>query len=79
MRHQKGVGDGFVGDWGLGYNTLADAEILDIDVNSLSNCGFCFLWVINSKLQFGFECLNKWGYTYVDKVIAQPEKLAETI
>ena len=35
---------------------------------SLSDKGFCFLWVINSQLQFGFECLNRWGYTYADRV-----------
>ena len=55
-------------DWALDYNTLSDEEIMDINVSSLSSCGFCFLWVINSKIQMGFECLNKWGFTFIDKV-----------
>ena len=52
----------------LEYNTLSNEEIIDIDVGCLSSAGFCFLWIINSQIPFGFECLNKWGYTYVDKV-----------
>ena len=52
----------------LEYNTLSNEEIIDIDVGSLSSSGFCFLWVINSLIPFGFECLNRWGYTFVDKV-----------
>jgi N6-adenosine-specific RNA methylase IME4 len=41
---------------------------MDLDVGFLSDRGFIFLWCINSQLQAGFECLNKWGYTYVDRV-----------
>src|SRR6185312_17142532 len=53
-------------------------EIIDLNVESLSDCGiiflnkflgFCFLWVLNSTLQFGIQCLNKWGYMFVDKVV----------
>ncbi len=54
----------------LSYNTLSNEEIIDIDVGALSDKGFIFLWVINSQLEFGFECLKKWGYTYVDRVRA---------
>eukprot|EP01090_Pellita_catalonica_P007570 TRINITY_DN1815_c0_g1_i2.p1 TRINITY_DN1815_c0_g1~~TRINITY_DN1815_c0_g1_i2.p1 ORF type:complete len:318 (+),score=43.10 TRINITY_DN1815_c0_g1_i2:1-954(+) len=50
------------------YNTLSNEEIIDLDVGALSDAGFCFLWVINSQFEFGFECLRKWGYTYVDSV-----------
>ena len=52
----------------LEYNTLSNAEIIDIDVESLSDHGFLFLWVVNSAVQFGIECMNKWGYTYIDRV-----------
>jgi mRNA (2'-O-methyladenosine-N6-)-methyltransferase len=52
----------------LDYGTLGNEEIRDMDIGSLSDRGFCFLWVINSQLQFGLECLNHWGYTYVDRV-----------
>jgi N6-adenosine-specific RNA methylase IME4 len=34
----------------------------------LLNLRFCFLWVLNSTLQFGLQCLNKWGYSFVDKI-----------
>lgn len=52
----------------LEFNTLSTEEIVDINVGCLSDCGFCFLWVIKSQIPFGFECLNRWGYTFVDMV-----------
>lgn len=52
----------------LEYNTLSNQEIIDIDVGCLSDSGFLFMWIINSQLQFAFECMNKWGYTYADKI-----------
>ena len=30
--------------------------------------GFCFLWVLNSLLDKGYECLNNWGYDVVDQI-----------
>lgn len=48
---------------------MSNEEIIDINVESLSESGFCFLWVMNSQLQFGLTCLNKWGYTYVDRIV----------
>jgi hypothetical protein len=56
------------GKWGLSYGTMSNDEIIDIDVGCLSDKGFIFLWVINSQIEFGFKCLQKWGYTYVDRV-----------
>jgi N6-adenosine-specific RNA methylase IME4 len=53
----------------LNYNTLSNEEIIDLNVECLSESGFCFLWVTNAQLQFGLTCLNKWGYTYVDKIV----------
>jgi len=53
----------------LEYNTLSVEEIMDIDVGVLSDRGFIFLWTINSQLQAAFECLNKWGYTYLDRIL----------
>lgn len=52
----------------LSYDTLAKEEIMDLEVGTLSDRGFIFLWTINSQLQAAFECLNKWGYTYIDKL-----------
>jgi mRNA (2'-O-methyladenosine-N6-)-methyltransferase len=37
-----------------------------IRVDLLSKKGFCFLWVLNSIMDIGFQCLNKWGYEYVE-------------
>lgn len=49
---------------------MSNDEIIDIDVGCLSDKGFIFLWVINSQIEFGFKCLEKWGYTYVDRVLS---------
>ncbi len=64
------------GKWGLSYGTMSNDEIIDIDVGCLSDKGFIFLWVINSQIEFGFKCLQKWGYTYVDRVHPLPPSLA---
>lgn len=53
----------------LDYNTLSNNEILSIPVDKLSRKGFFFLWVLNSLLDVGYECLNKWGYEVVDQII----------
>lgn len=53
----------------LEYNTLSNHEILSMKVEKLSVKGFCFLWVLNSLLDFGFQCLNKWGYDVVDQIV----------
>lgn len=53
----------------LDYQTMSNEEIIDLNVESLAEAGFCFLWVMNSQLQFGLSCLNKWGYHYVDKIV----------
>eukprot|EP01117_Protostelium_nocturnum_P008242 TRINITY_DN2941_c0_g1_i1.p1 TRINITY_DN2941_c0_g1~~TRINITY_DN2941_c0_g1_i1.p1 ORF type:complete len:733 (-),score=238.28 TRINITY_DN2941_c0_g1_i1:169-2367(-) len=53
----------------LSYQTLGNHEILDIDVGCLSTSGFCFLWAINGQIPLAFECLSRWGYTYVDKIV----------
>jgi mRNA (2'-O-methyladenosine-N6-)-methyltransferase len=50
------------------YNTMSNEEIMDLDVGNLSERGFIFLWTINSQLQTAFECLNRWGYTFVDRI-----------
>ena len=52
----------------LDYNTLSNHEILSIPVEKLSNSGFFFLWVLNSLLDVGYACLNKWGYEVVDQI-----------
>ena len=50
----------------LEYSTMSNKEIINIPVEVLSNKGFCFLWVLNSQMHIGYECMNKWGYEVVD-------------
>jgi mRNA (2'-O-methyladenosine-N6-)-methyltransferase len=52
----------------LEYNTMSNNEIISIPVEKLSKKGFCFLWVLNSLMNVGYECLNKWGYDVVDQI-----------
>ena len=54
--------------WGVNYDTLSNQEILDIPVECLASRGLCFLWVVSSQLSAGLECLQKWGYDYIDKI-----------
>jgi mRNA m6A methyltransferase catalytic subunit len=37
-------------------------------VEDLSNSGFCFLWILNSQMEIGYSCMNKWGYEVVDHI-----------
>lgn len=53
----------------LNYNTLSNEEIIDIDVGVLSDSGLIFLWTINSQMEFAFDCLERWGYKYLDRII----------
>lgn len=69
----------YIGKWVLSYGTLSNDEIIDIDVGCLSDKGFIFLWVINSQIEFGFKCLQKWGYTYVDRVRLLPIMLKHQV
>ena len=47
---------------------MSNAEIMNIPVEVLSRKGFCFLWILNSQLHIGYECMNKWGYEVVDQL-----------
>jgi hypothetical protein len=51
------------------YQTLSDTEIKGVPVQQISKTGFLFLWIPSSKLEIGLDCLNSWGYTYVDRVM----------
>lgn len=50
----------------LDYSTMSNQEIINIQVEDLSNKGFCFLWILNSQMNIGYECMNKWGYDVID-------------
>jgi len=51
------------------YNTMCNQDILNLQIESLSDSGFCFLWVLNSILDLGYKCLKKWGYEVVDQLV----------
>ena len=50
-------------------NTLTDDEIKSLNIEKATKRGFLFMWVPSTKLDIGMECLDKWGYSYVDRVI----------
>ena len=49
----------------LGYNQLNDSAIEELPVQTLSQNGFIFIWVINAKYSKAFELMKKWGYQSV--------------
>ena len=50
------------------YKTLKNEEIYNIDISSISDHGFLFMWVPTHLLEFGLSCFSHWGYLYVDRV-----------
>lgn len=58
-----------VDQFNLEYNTLSNDEIINMRVEELSRKGFCFLWILNSQLDFAQKCMQKWGYDVVDQII----------
>lgn len=61
------VGDSKLSGYGaeLRYELMTNDEILLLPIKDFSNidCAL-FLWVVNSKLDFGIEVLKKWGFKY---------------
>ena len=53
----------------LNYNTLTNEEIIDLPLEGLSQRGLLFLWVINSQLTAGLECMRRWGYHYANQIV----------
>ena len=47
---------------------MSNQEIINIPVETLAVKGFCFLWILNSQMHIGYECMNKWGYEVVDQL-----------
>ncbi len=52
----------------LNYSTMSNHEIMNIPVETLSRKGFCFLWILNSQMDVGYQCMEKWGYQVVDQI-----------
>jgi len=49
----------------LRYNLMTDKELLELPIKDYidDNCAL-FLWVVNSRLDFGIEVLKHWGLSY---------------
>lgn len=47
------------------YETMTDDEILAMPVGHLlAGDGAAFVWTVDPKLDFAFECIKKWGLVY---------------
>ncbi|UJR28833.1 hypothetical protein I4U23_010057 [Adineta vaga] len=53
----------------LPYGTMADEEMRKLDIPSLQDEGYLFLWVTGRAMELGRECLRIWGYQRCDEVI----------
>ena len=49
----------------LRYPLLKDEDLLNFPIQNIldNNCAL-FLWVVNSRLDFGIELLKNWGFKY---------------
>jgi len=49
----------------LRYNLMSDETLLELPIDKIcaENC-VLFLWVVNSRLDFGIEVLKRWGFQY---------------
>ncbi|KAL7668025.1 hypothetical protein ACOME3_008743 [Neoechinorhynchus agilis] len=52
----------------LPYGTMADDEMWALNIPSLQDEGYIFLWVTGRAMERGRECLKIWGYTRVDEI-----------
>ncbi|ESO04559.1 hypothetical protein HELRODRAFT_121421, partial [Helobdella robusta] len=53
----------------LPYGTMPDDVMKKLDVSSLQDDGYIFLWVTGRAMELGRECLTLWGYEKVDELI----------
>lgn len=53
----------------LPYGTMADEEMKKLDIPSLQDDGYIFLWVTGRAMELGRECLKEWNYERVDELI----------
>ncbi|CAF1455046.1 unnamed protein product [Adineta ricciae] len=53
----------------LPYGTMADEEMRKLDIPSLQDDGYIFLWVTGRAMELGRECLRIWGYQRCDEII----------
>ncbi|CAD5113297.1 DgyrCDS2475 [Dimorphilus gyrociliatus] len=53
----------------LPYGTMSDEEMRTLDVPTLQDDGYIFLWVTGRAMELGRECLKVWGYERCDELI----------
>ena len=56
----------------LPYGTMADDEMRRMNVQVLQDDGVIFLWVTGRAMELGRECLDIWGYRFVQVTSALP-------
>jgi len=53
----------------LPYGTMSDDEMRRMNVQVLQDDGVIFLWVTGRAMELGRECLDIWGYTFVQELL----------
>jgi mRNA (2'-O-methyladenosine-N6-)-methyltransferase len=53
----------------LPYGTMEDDEMRKLNIPSLQDSGYIFLWVTGRAMELGRECLKIWGYDRCDEII----------
>merc|ERR1719375_1261217 len=53
----------------LPYGTLTDDEVRNLKVGDIHTDGVIFLWVTGRAMELGRECLDIWGYRFVQEII----------
>ena len=49
--------------------TMSDEEMRRVDVQVLQDDGVIFLWVTGRAMELGRECLEIWGYRFVQELL----------
>ncbi len=53
----------------LPYGTMADDEMLEMNIQCLQDDGVLLLWVTGRAMELGRTCLDKWGYECVGEIL----------
>jgi N6-adenosine-specific RNA methylase IME4 len=53
----------------LSYGTLTDDEMRNLDVGSIHESGFVFLWATTRTLEVARDCLRLWGYVRTTDIV----------
>ncbi|XP_067931738.1 N6-adenosine-methyltransferase subunit METTL3-like [Watersipora subatra] len=53
----------------LPYGTMSDEEMRSLNIPTLQDDGYIFLWVTGRAMELGRQCLELWGYRRCDELI----------